>query len=235
VAGSRLTINERQSLQMVGHEGWRLAIQTWRRAATSWRFCSSACKPFFVCQPEPAQHPLDSGTVHGDVVGSVQFDHQFVERDLALFGDTRLEPIGYAGELVMSPTIALPPRPQQPSLAPQLHQIVNEFGRHSKVPRHLAMPVAFIHIRDTPRLKLHWMWLAHQTPHTCLSKREAHHRQAGNPEARCPQYALEACGDSQGSVDVLTLQMDCTVLTVRRRMIWNRRLGVGLEGSGSVG
>ena len=145
-------------------KGWRLAIQTWRRAATSWRFCSSACRVFFMAQSEPPQNAPNGGTVHGDAVGSVQFDHQFVERDLALSGDTCLEPIGYACQLPLSAAIALPLGRQQPGLASQLHQIVDEFGRYPKVPGRLAMSVAFVHIGHDPPPKLHWMWLAHQTP-----------------------------------------------------------------------
>lgn len=117
-----------------------------------------------MAQSEPPQNAPNGGTVHGDAVGSVQFDHQFVERDLALSGDTCLEPIGYACQLPLSAAIALPLGRQQPGLASQLHQIVDEFGRYPKVPGRLAMSVAFVHIGHDPPPKLHWMWLAHQTP-----------------------------------------------------------------------
>ena len=79
-----------------------------------WRFCSSACRAFFVCQSEPAQHPPHGGTVDGNAVGLGQFCHQFIKRDLAFGRDTRLEPTGHPRQLPMSAAIALPLRSQHP-------------------------------------------------------------------------------------------------------------------------
>src|SRR6056297_998456 len=91
-------------------KGWRFVIQMWRRSATSLRFCSSACRSFFMRQPETAQNPPDGAAMNVDTVGLGQFGDQFIERDLALGGDARLDPAGHPCQLAVPAAIALRPR-----------------------------------------------------------------------------------------------------------------------------
>ena len=84
-------------------------------------------------------------------MGLGQCRGQFIKRDLAPGRHARLDPIGHGRQLAVSAAIPLPPRCQRSGLAPQLHQIVDELRRHTKVPRCLAVPVAIIDICSNPR------------------------------------------------------------------------------------
>ncbi len=102
-------------------------------------------------QPQTAQDPPDGATVDDEAMGLGQFRGQFIKRDLAPGRHARLNPIRHRRQLTVSAAIALPPRRQRSGLAPQLHQIVDELRRHTKVPRRLTVPVALIDIGNNSR------------------------------------------------------------------------------------
>ena len=88
---------------------------------------------------------------HGDAmdVNSMrlsQFGHQFVERDFALGSDAGLNPASQPRQFAVTTTIALAARCQRTGLAPQFDEFVDEFRRHSKVPRRLAVSVTLVDV-----------------------------------------------------------------------------------------
>src|SRR6056297_1547495 len=132
-------------------KGWRFAIQMRLRLATSLRFCSRACRSFFVRQPEPAQRPPDCAAVDVDTMCLGQVRDQFIERDLALGRDPGVDPVGQTRQLAVPAAVALPSRRQRSSFATQLDQLVHELRRHPEVPRRITVPVAFIDVCDNAR------------------------------------------------------------------------------------
>ena len=78
---SSMTVSLSRWLAM---KGWRLAIRIRRLSATSLRFCSGACRCFFVTETKPAQQPSDRGAMHVQPVFRAQFRRQFVNRQLRL-------------------------------------------------------------------------------------------------------------------------------------------------------
>ena len=55
------------------------------------------------------QHPPDGAAMNADTVGLGQFGDRPTERDLALGGDTRIDPISYTGQLALPAAIAVSP------------------------------------------------------------------------------------------------------------------------------
>jgi hypothetical protein len=126
--------------------------------------------PFFMGQSETPQNAPDGGTVDIDAMRLSQLGHEFIKRDPAFGHDAGFEPADHVHQLAMSAAIALSPRCQTSGLAPQLHQIIDEFRRHPKMPSRLTMSVSFVHIADDPATKLHWMWLAHLKSPSALAE-----------------------------------------------------------------
>lgn len=110
-----------------------------------------------MCQPEPAQHTPDGGTMQVEIKGFGQLSHQLIERDLAL----EREASGHPRQLAVSAIITLSPHDQSSGLAPQIHQIVDEFRRHTKVPGRLSVPVTIVAIGHHPGSRFCLMWVAH--------------------------------------------------------------------------
>ncbi|MEO1960199.1 MAG: hypothetical protein ABGW82_04370 [Paracoccus sp. (in: a-proteobacteria)] len=97
--------------------------------------------------------------MHVDAMRPGRFRRQFVEGDLALVGDARLDPASHARQLAVPAAVALRPRRQQSGFAPQPDQIVHELRRHPEVPRRLAVPVTLIDERNHAHAQLYRMWL----------------------------------------------------------------------------
>ena len=97
-----------------------------------------------------------------DAMGLGQLCGQFIKCDLALGGDAGLDPAGYACQLAVPATVALGARCQRSGFAPELDQFVHEPRRNPEMPRRLAVPVAFIDIRNNACSQLYPMRLAHR-------------------------------------------------------------------------
>ena len=78
-------------------------------------------------QSKATQNPPDGAAMSVDTVGLGQFDHQLIQRDLALDGDARGDPAGHPCQLSTSAAIALGPRQKRSGVAPQFDQFVHEF------------------------------------------------------------------------------------------------------------
>ena len=114
-----------------------------------------------MCQPQASQNPPDGAAMNLDGMGFDQLRNQFIERDLALGGHARLDPIGHARQLTVPTAVTLRAWLQRSGFTAQLHQLVDEFRRNPEMPGRLAVPVTFINIRHNPRPQLKRMWLSH--------------------------------------------------------------------------
>src|SRR5210317_1629456 len=141
--------------------GWRRVIQIWRACRILGRFCSTACRSFFVFQPETAQEPPDRDTVNGDAVLISQFAHQIVQRKIRLRVHPRRDPALHGAQFAMPTAIALGAGFQPARLALQDHHVVNEFHRNPEPRRGCAVRMPFLHKRNNTFTKCHRMWFAH--------------------------------------------------------------------------
>ena len=102
-----------------------------------------------MAEAKPVQPASDRGAVHRDAVDLLQLEAQFVQRQIALLGQTRPHPTVKTGELA-APRIALALRRKPARRAPQLDHVIHEFRRGPEMTRRLAMRIAVVNESDNP-------------------------------------------------------------------------------------
>lgn len=143
-------------------KGWRRLIQTSRASATSGRFCSTARRSFFVRQAKAAQVPPDRDTVGLDAMTVTQFNHQFIQRQVALLLDPALDPTRHASQLAVPTAVALGFGHQRSGPELQKHHVVHKLHRNPELRRRSPMRVTFPNEINDALAKLHRKWFAHQ-------------------------------------------------------------------------
>src|SRR6056297_1167242 len=151
--GNRLAMN-----------GWRRVIQTWRAWRTSGRFCSRACRSFFVCQSETMERPPDRHAMDRHLVLIGNFQHQIIQREVGLGRHPRRDPVPQTAQLAMPAAISLSARLQPACLAFQDHHVIDELHRNPKPRGRSSVRMPFLHKRDNALPKRHRMWLSHLKP-----------------------------------------------------------------------
>lgn len=81
-----------------------------------------------MAQAETPQNAPDGGAVHIEAMRFRQFGPKFIKRDPAFGRDAGFEPAGHAHPLAVTAAIALSPGCQTSGLAPQLHQVIDDFS-----------------------------------------------------------------------------------------------------------
>ena len=216
-------------------KGWRRAIQMWRVAATSGRFCSTARRSVFMRQTEVAQQPPDRVAVHRGPMrrgpmrrGPVRrgdFGGQFRRRQVPFLpdpaGDPRLQP----GQLAMPSAIALRfgckeawvqgglgARPPVACLSFTLSLTNFTEVRNRAAAERCVFPSA---TKSTTRgLNSTGCGLPIIDPHIRLSDRESHMKPVGNPEAQSARQAT-------GSGPMVCRFKDCRLYGCRRCGGWS--------------
>jgi hypothetical protein len=102
-----------------------------------------------MAEAKPVQPVAYRGAVHRDAVDLLQFEAQFVQRQVSFLGQTHPRPVAKPGELA-APRIALTLRRKPSRRAPQLDHVIHEFRRGPEMPRRLAMRVAVVNEGNNP-------------------------------------------------------------------------------------
>ncbi len=118
---------------------------------------------------EPVQPVADRGAVDRHALRLLQFQAQFVQRQIAFLGQPGPHPATQIAQLAASSLVA--PRSSRgqalrlgikPSgLAPQLDHVVHKLRRCPEMTRRFAMRIPLVNKRNNALTQLKWMWLAH--------------------------------------------------------------------------
>jgi hypothetical protein len=95
---------------------------------------------------------------------SGQFDAQFVQRYIAIAGNTRGNPLAMRRQFTAAWCMTLPGRRDRALRPLQDHHIVDEPRRNPEMPGGFTMAIAFRYKRNHSHTQLHWMRLAHGRP-----------------------------------------------------------------------
>lgn len=112
-----------------------------------------------MAQPKPVEKPADRRAVHVNATPG-EFDAELIERNLAIRGDTGLNPFAMRRQLAAW-RMALSCRRKRAGGSMQDHHVVDEPRRHPEMPGRLPMTVAFIYKPNDTRTQLDRMRLAH--------------------------------------------------------------------------
>jgi len=106
--------------------------------------------------------PPNRDTMGLDALDLPQFDHQFIEGQVALFPDPAPDPACHPRQLAMPTTIALLFGLKRPGHPLQDNHVVHELDRNPELRRRSPVRVAFLNKINNPLTKFHRKWLAHQ-------------------------------------------------------------------------
>ena len=143
-------------------KGWRRVIQMWRAAATSGRFCSAACRSFFVCQTEVAQEPPDRAATHYHAMRGRDLSSQSSCRQVPLLCDPASNPVLQGGQLTMPAAVALGLRHKAPGRLHQLDHVIDKLDRDLEPRRRRPVRVPFRHMVHNTLPKFYRMRLTHR-------------------------------------------------------------------------
>src|SRR6056297_684100 len=177
--GNRLAMN-----------GCRRVIQIWRAWRTSGRFCSTACRSFFMRQTETAQGAPDRHAMDRHLVRIGNFQHQIIQREVGLGRHPCRDPVPQTGQLAMPAAISLSARLQPACLAFQNHHVVHELHRNPKPRGRSSVRMPFLHKRDDTLTKCHRMWLAHLKPPYLPCRQGTTNQASWESESESSQPAL---------------------------------------------
>jgi hypothetical protein len=118
---------------------------------------------FFIAQPKPLEKPADGGAMDHHTA-SGQFDTQFVQRHIAIAGNTRGNPLAMRSQFTAAGRMTLPGRCDTAPVPVQNHHIVDEPRRNPEMPGCFTMAIAFLYKRNHSHTQLYWMRLAHGRP-----------------------------------------------------------------------
>jgi hypothetical protein len=112
-------------------KGWRCVIQICLWRATLARFCSSACRSFFVRQAEPPEQPPDRTGINADTALRRQARGHFLKCDLAPGLYLPAHPVFVRRQLADT-RIALTFRRKRSGFALEFDHVINELDRDIK-------------------------------------------------------------------------------------------------------
>ena len=99
-----------------------------------------------------------------------QLHTEFVQRQFTVLRQPLANEVGMGGELACSRTVPLSPGRQGPCLGLQLHQIVHEPRRNTKMTCCFTVTMPFFYKRNNANTQLHRMRLAHRgSPSTAMN------------------------------------------------------------------
>ena len=100
--------------------------------------------------------------MYRDRVSRRQLHAQFVERQIAPFGQPPADPCVQTKQFAGAPRMTLRFRLKTARLPAQLDHVVDEFRRNPVMPGRLAMAAPFVNKADNPFAQLYRMWFAHK-------------------------------------------------------------------------
>lgn len=99
-----------------------------------------------------------------------QLHTEFVQRQFTVLRQPLANEVGMRGELACPRPVPLPPGREGPSLGLQLHQIVHEPRRNTKMTCCLTVTMTFFNKPNNANTQLHRMRLAHRgSPSTAMN------------------------------------------------------------------
>jgi len=108
---------------------------------------------FFIAQPKPLEKPTDRGAMDHHTA-SGQFETQFVQRHIAIAGNTRDNPLAMRRQFTTACCMALPGRRHRALRPVQDHHIVDEPRRYPEMPGGFTMAIAFLYKRNHSHTQL---------------------------------------------------------------------------------
>jgi len=101
-----------------------------------------------MAEPEPVQPMADRGAVDCHALRLLQFQAQFVQRQIALPGQPGPHPAAQIAQLAASPLVALRLGIKSSGLAPQLDHVVHKLRRCPEMPRRFAVCIPLVNKRN---------------------------------------------------------------------------------------
>ena len=93
-----------------------------------------------------------------------QLDHQFIQRQVALFPDPARDPTRHAREFAMPAAITLRLGLQRAGRPLQKHHVIDKLDRNPELRRRRTVRVTFLNEINDPLTKRHRKWFAHRCP-----------------------------------------------------------------------
>ena len=116
-----------------------------------------------MAEAKPLKQPANRSAMRLNARPLAQCNHQGVQRQVALLGNPRSDPVRHIVQFAMT-GITLSLRCQCASLPPKLDHIVHKRHRYTEVTRRRLMRMTFIHKRYDALAKLNRMWFAQLDP-----------------------------------------------------------------------
>ena len=106
-------------------------------------------------QAEAAQAPPDWDAVGPDAMPVPQFDHELIQRQVALLRDPAFNPTRHARQLAVPTAVALGLGRKRSGHALQQHHVVHKLDRNPKLRRRSPMRMTFLIKINDALAKLH--------------------------------------------------------------------------------